>query len=119
MKKIFYLIILLTTVSCDLEPKLIFEDKSIDLGKVTHNTKKSFFIKFKNDGFNDLSILNIQSSCKCMSNEKTKKLLHSNSSDSIKFNFIANEKGQFHEKIVFLSNAKKKFEIVTVKSIVE
>lgn len=118
-KTLFTIVISLLFFSCDFNPKIEVENRNINLGKIPFKTQKSFYVKFKNIGLSDLSIFNIQTSCKCLIKPNFNKKIKPNTLDSIKLNYFANEKGKFIEKIVILTNAKKRIEIIKVNSEVE
>lgn len=116
MKKNILFFSFFILLSCNLEPKIEFEKKIIDIGTIPYKTSKTFYIKFKNVGGKELEVQKIQPSCMCLLKSTSRKILSSNEIDSVKFNYFATEKGSHEEKIVFLLNTKKRFEIIQINS---
>ncbi len=104
---------LLFLFGCKKEPVLKISD-TIDLIVSEEDTDKVFYIFVENSGNENLKIRNIQTSCKCMSNDFEAMVIPPKNRDSIKLIYINDMKEDSKERIVLYTNTKEKLHFITV-----
>ena len=121
MKKLefFFMIIVVSILvtGCEKQPaKITLLNPAIDIGDVALNSKKEFYVYFKNDGEENLEILNLRPSCKCFVGKEYKLTVPPKAKDSIQVTFRAKDLGESEETLVLVSNTKPGFDLIKVKS---
>ena len=110
MKNIFLGILMILALSGIAQnpnaPKITFEVKEHDFGKVKEGEKVSFDYKFKNEGKSPLILSNVMIACDCTTSEWPKAPILPGKEGIIKVMFDSEGKDGLQKKVlVILSNA--------------
>lgn len=113
MKKIivtFFVIILITTTQAfnakfQNGPKLTFDVSVVDFGEVNLKTDLGFrVLKYKNSGTQPLTIINVKSSCSCLTAEASKEPLMPGKSGTIKVKYDIKRQGPISKTITLVTD---------------
>ncbi len=101
----------------DILPKIKFEEKIHDFGKLIQGEKDSYSFKFKNTGNSDLLISYVSPSCSCVKVSYSKMPIHPGKQGIIKVTFDSQGEEGFQEKtITLISNTQPNKEKLTIKA---
>jgi hypothetical protein len=115
MNKIVFLVLVALFISCgDKQPKIKIKNKKINIAIDSLQNSTSFYIYLENIGNDVLTIEKINTSCKCLAGFDEKINIFPKTKDSIKINYINDEKLNHSEEIVIISNTIPKINFVTV-----
>ena len=108
LKKIVKLFLIVFFVSCTKEyPKIAFETKTIDIGKLKRDTIIDVFFKPRNIGKSNLIIERITSECHCTVAKDFQKNIEPDQEGKIKISYDSNKGfGYFEQLIEVFSNAE-------------
>jgi|AntAceMinimDraft_17_1070374.scaffolds.fasta_scaffold00716_8 hypothetical protein len=96
-----------TNINSDILPKIKFEKKIHDFGKLIQGEKVSYSFKFKNTGNSDLLISYVSPSCSCVKVSYPKIPIHSGKQGIIKVTFDSQgRQGCQKEAITLISNTQ-------------
>ena len=97
-------------------PKMSFENKVVDYGKIEHNADGNREFVFTNSGTEPLIIKNAKGSCGCTVPTWPREPIMPGASDKIKVKYATNRVGKFTKTITISTNsADKKPVILTIK----
>lgn len=116
MKKIIYFTLTILFISCEQkQPKMKIQNRKLNIEVDSLQNIISFYIHLENVGDKDLIIEKVNTSCKCLVGFEKKINISPKTKDSIKINYINDEKISHTEEIVIISNTKPKINFVEVK----
>lgn len=86
-------------------PKIVFDEKTFNFGKLKHGEKITHTFHFENEGERDLIIRATDATCGCTSPEPDKKVIPSGESGAIKVIFNSFGKhGKQHQRVTVIAN---------------
>ncbi len=100
-------------------PKIEFEEKIHDFGKVIEGEKVSYSFKFKNVGSSPLLISDVNASCGCTATKYPKTPIEPGKEDIIKVTFDSEKRKGFQNKsITVISNTQPNKTVIRIKAMV-
>ncbi|MBP6039650.1 MAG: DUF1573 domain-containing protein [Flavobacterium sp.] len=115
MKKIISFLSFLLFISCsERKPIIKILNPKINIKAEKSKNLINFYINIENTGNDDLIIENVNTSCKCLASFEKKIIIKPNSKDSLKINYLNDEKINISEQIVIVSNTEPKINFVDI-----
>ena len=96
-------------------PKMSFENKVVDYGKIEHNADGNREFVFTNSGTEPLIIKNAKGSCGCTVPTWSREPIAAGATSEIGVKYATNRVGKFTKTITITTNASKKPVILTIK----
>lgn len=116
-RTIIFFLYLIFFVGCkEKKPELYFPSSEILLGDLKFGSDEKITFQVENTGGGLLKIQNVNSSCKCIAINFSKKDIGTNEKATISMVYKADEIGQHAENIVIISNDPKTYKIIEIKA---
>ena len=94
-------------------PKIVFEQTTLDFGKVKSGTTVKMTFKFKNEGKQDLKIYKVKASCGCTATQPSETTIKKGKSGDIEVTFnTKGRRGRQHKTITVITNDPTNPEVI-------